>query len=118
MRVLLGVPWYFPESVGGTEIYVRGLSRELLKTGVDVAVAVPAPGTKTEYVHDGVRVFRFEGAPTSSGELSLQQDAPPGWDDILDRFAPNIVDLHSMTSHLGLPHLRAAHRRGMSFDAP
>jgi glycosyltransferase involved in cell wall biosynthesis len=114
MRVLLGVPWYFPESVGGTEIYVRGLSRELLETGVDVAVAAPAPGTKTEYVHDGVHVFRFEGDPAASGELNMQQDAPAAWDDILDRFAPNIVDLHSMTSLLGLPHLRAAHRRGMS----
>ena len=114
MRVLLGVPWYFPESVGGTEIYVRGLGRELLRTGVDVAIAAPAAGTETEYVHDGVRVFRFEVDPASSGELSLQQDPPAGWDDILDRFAPHIVDLHSMTSHLGLPHLKAAHRRGMA----
>ena len=29
LRVLLAVAWYLPESIGGTEKYVRGLAMEL-----------------------------------------------------------------------------------------
>jgi len=34
MNVIHGLAWYFPESVGGTEIYVSGLVRELPAYGV------------------------------------------------------------------------------------
>jgi glycosyltransferase involved in cell wall biosynthesis len=109
LRVLLGVAWYLPESMGGTEKYVRGLATELRAAGVEVAIALPSAVTKTgvsSELRDDVRVFRF--APMPSREFAIDAPVPPRWREVLDTFRPHIVDLHSLTTHLGLPHLRAA----------
>src|SRR5215470_19139647 len=48
------VGWYFPDSVGGTEVYVEGLCRRLRDAGHDVLVAAPIAfelGPRT-YMHD------------------------------------------------------------------
>ena len=39
--VVLGLGWYFPESLGGTETYVRALTRRLRHKGYHVAIAAP-----------------------------------------------------------------------------
>jgi glycosyltransferase involved in cell wall biosynthesis len=113
-RVLLGVPWYFPDSVGGTEVHVRGLARKLIEAGIDVAVASPAqkPDAAATYVHDGIRVFRYPVPYATSGEIDANRPEPREWCEVLDRFAPAIVDLHSLTSGLELAHLKAARHRG------
>ncbi len=112
LRVLLGVAWYLPESVGGTEKYVRGLAMELRAAGIDVAIAVPGPGGRgvTTDVQDGVLVYRF--AATDTGGFGVSPPAPDAWHDVLTAFQPTIVDLHSLTSSMGVPHLRAARERG------
>ncbi|MFI5177689.1 MAG: glycosyltransferase, partial [Vicinamibacterales bacterium] len=114
MRVLLGVAWYFPDSIGGTEKYVRGLAAELREAGHDVAIAVPVAADRpaTADLHEGVRVFRFPADADPSHAFDLGQPAPPGWQHVLDAFAPTIVDLHSLTSVLGIAHLRAARASG------
>jgi glycosyltransferase involved in cell wall biosynthesis len=111
MRVLLGVPWYFPDSVGGTEVYVRGLSRQLKDAGIQVAIAVPG-ATSDTYDVENVRVHRF-AAGSVHGDIGLERDAPQSWLNVLDSFAPTILDLHSVTSALELPHLEAASDRGI-----
>jgi len=110
MRVLLGVAWYFPDSIGGTEKYVRSLAAELREAGHDVAIAVPGESGRsvTSRLHEGVPVFRFPAEGDPSRAFDLDQPAPSGWQHVLDTFAPTIVDLHSMTSVLGIAHLRAA----------
>src|SRR5262245_33363134 len=112
MRVLLGVPWFFPDSVGGTEVYVRALAQELRSARVDVAIATPISGTATETYVDGLRVFRFPAPYGAFGEIDLDRAEPSDWCDILDRFEPTVVDLHALTTGLELPHLKAARRRG------
>ena len=114
MRVLLGVPWYFPTSVGGTEVYVRGLGGQLREAGVDVAIATPSPGRSLQAdSHDGVQVFRFPSDGSSDdGELNINRPEPAGWCDLLDTFAPTVVDLHALATSLELRHLKAAQRRG------
>ena len=113
MRILLGVPWYFPDSVGGTEVYVHGLARQLRKSGIDVAVAAPTrAATPDNYVHEGVRVFRFPSPDANVAEIHIDRAEPSGWSDVLDAFQPTVVDLHALTSGLELAHLKAAHRRG------
>jgi glycosyltransferase involved in cell wall biosynthesis len=113
--VLLAVPWYFPESNGGTEVYVGGLAQEFLKRGIEVAVAAPGVGeSATSYVHDGIRVFRYPAPYASSGEIDVSRPEPSAWGEILDSLSPSVVDFHSLTSGLELAHLKAARRRGMS----
>ncbi len=113
MRVLLCAPWYFPDSTGGTEVYVRGLARELTLTGLTVAVAAPAiDGSPAQYEYDGVPVHRFVAPESVQGEIDVDPQEPAGFAALLDAWAPTVVDLHSLASGLGLAHLRAARRRG------
>ena len=60
MRVV-HVPFgYFPDVVGGTEVYVAQLARDLRAHGVESVIAAPAEGTvAARYEHEGVPVHRF-----------------------------------------------------------
>src|SRR5207253_10325552 len=68
MKIAHLVGWYFPDSLGGTEVYVEALSRRLRAAGHEVLIAAPdARGAAPEhYEHDGVPVFRYAipAAPT------------------------------------------------------
>ncbi len=112
LRVLLGVAWYLPESIGGTERYVRGLAMRLRARGVDAAIALPSAATTTVAtdVQDGIRVFRF--APAETHDFAIDAPPPPRFLDVLEMFSPTVVDVHSLTSHLGLAHLKAARGAG------
>ena len=41
MKIVHLLGWYFPDSVGGTEVYVEGLCRRLRAAGHDVLIAAP-----------------------------------------------------------------------------
>src|SRR5215207_1274426 len=98
---LLG--WYFPDSVGGTEVYVEALCRRLRAAGHDVLVAAPNAdhAAPERYEHRGVRVFRYQiaGAPTRD---EAQHRLPVRGVDRLYRFLaderPDILHLHSFTT--------------------
>ena len=66
MRVV-HVPFgYFPDPVGGTEVYVAELARGLQSRGIESVVAAPARSLGSErYDHDGVPV----GVSAGSGRL-------------------------------------------------
>ena len=61
MKIVQAVGWYFPDSLGGTEVYVAGLCRRLRDAGQDVLVAAPDPAAAVErsYEHDGIPVYRY-----------------------------------------------------------
>ena len=47
MKIVHLLGWYFPDSVGGTEVYVEGLCKRLQDAGHEVLIAAPewlAPG--------------------------------------------------------------------------
>ena len=113
---LLG--WYFPGSVGGTEVYVEALCRRLRAAGHDVLVAAPDAhhAAPERYEHDGVRVFRYQiaGAPTRD---EAQHRVPVRGVDRLYRFLaeerPDVLHVHSFTTGIGLPEIREAGRLGI-----
>jgi len=113
---LLG--WYFPDSVGGTEVYVEALCRRLRTAGHEVLVAAPrAPGAAPErYEHDGVPVFRYEIAVTPTRDETSHR-VPVRGAERLHRFLaderPDILHVHSFTTGVGLPEIREARRLGI-----
>ena len=114
MRALLAVPWYFPDSVGGTEVYVRGLARHLAKAGVEVSIAVPCgEGPASTYVNDGIVVHRYPAPYAGDPAAAWMTAEPSAWCEAIERLRPDVVDVHAVTSALGLPHLAAARRRGI-----
>lgn len=98
---ILHVPYcYFPDPVGGTEVYVQALAREQKARGIEVEIAAPAASNST-YEHCGVVVRRFETA----GDLNLSElygEGDPVAAQSFERFAlagkPDIIHLHSYTA--------------------
>jgi glycosyltransferase involved in cell wall biosynthesis len=112
---LLG--WYFPDSVGGTEIYVEALCRHLRDAGHEVLVAAPivSETPHASYVHDGVTVFRYAIPRQLTREEAVHQ-APVRGADAFHRWLadqqPDLLHVHSFASGVGLAEIRAARRIG------
>jgi len=77
MKIVQALGWYFPESLGGTEVYVAGLCRRLRAAGREVRVAAPDAGAPGErgYEHDGIPVYRYPAPsrPTRDESQGLQR---------------------------------------------
>jgi len=112
------VGWYFPDSVGGTEVYVEGLCRRLRDAGHDVLVAAPDAhhAAPASYEHDGVRVFRYTIPAEPTRDEACHGVAVRGTERLHQLLAderPDVLHVHSITTGCGLPEIRAAARLGI-----
>jgi glycosyltransferase involved in cell wall biosynthesis len=113
---LLG--WYFPDSVGGTEVYVAALCRRLRDAGHEVLVAAPDAhqAAPERYEHDQVPVFRYKIAGGVTRD-EAQHRAPARGAERFHQFLaderPDILHVHSFTTGVGLPEIREARRLGI-----
>lgn len=117
-RRLVQIPgWYFPDSLGGTEVYVAGLCRRLHAGGCDVWVAAPRVGgpDAEEYEHNGVPVFRYQ-IPREPTRAECQGRVAVRGTERLHRwlreFRPDIVHVHTFSTGIGLREVRAAREVG------
>jgi glycosyltransferase involved in cell wall biosynthesis len=114
---VLQVPFCFhPDPVGGTEVYVAALARQLEASGVTALIA--APGKPTRYVHEGLRVWRFPVGPGTGDPRDVYDEGDPesarAFGAILDAEGPDVVHLHALTRGVSLRLLREAARRGVA----
>lgn len=113
---IIHVPFCFaPDPMGGTEIYVAGLARDIQEMGFDSLIAAPG-ATTNSYTTDGLLVRRFEVSPeTNLRQLYGEGDphAAAGFERILDEEKPDLVHLHAFTQGVSVRLVRAAKRRGL-----
>ena len=112
---VLHVPFhYYPEAVGGTEVYVSSLAKWLQAQGTEVEIAAPALDAG-EYVHDGILVYRFGVTRTPSDVAVLygrgDAEATRQFAAILDRRCPDVVHLHAMSPAVSLNVVREIRKR-------
>src|SRR5436853_374387 len=89
-RLLHLVGWFFPESTGGSEVYVDSLARALEPLGFRSEVAVPAEGRGPgRYEYRGLTVHRHPVGDAGAFREWLR-DA-----------APDLVHFHSLTPAQG-----------------
>jgi len=117
---LLG--WYFPDSVGGTEVYVEGLCRRLKEAGHEVLIAAPDHHRKEaeKYEHRGVQVFRYPITDHPTRDQACHRVAMPGTEHLFQWLAderPDILHVHSIKTGVGLPEFREVHRLGIRIIA-
>ena len=118
MKIAHLLGWYFPDSVGGTEVYVEGLCRRLRTAGHHVSVLAPdAHQTAAErYEHDGVPVFRYPIAKTPTRDEAHHRVPVRGAEQLHRWLAdqrPDVLHIHSITTGIGLPEIREARRLGV-----
>ena len=114
---IIHVPFCFaPDPMGGTEIYVAGLARDIQEMGFESLIAAPGAATDS-YTFDGLRVRRFQVSP---GEVDLRQlygegdpHAAVEFDKILEEEKPDLVHLHAFTQGVSVRLVRAAKQRGL-----
>jgi hypothetical protein len=98
---VLHVPFtYFPDPVGGTEVYVDGLAAALCTRGLRTGIAAPSEADDA-YTHNGIPVFRFarSPAPTLANAYGApDEDAARSFGAVLTRVRPLIVHVHARTA--------------------
>ena len=117
MKILQAAGWYFPDSLGGTEVYAAGLCRRLRAAGHEVLVAAPDPAHDLvrTYEHEGVPVYRYPipSAPTRAECQGLVvvrgAERFHAW---LAARRPDVVHVHTFVTGLGLAELKAAKAAG------
>jgi glycosyltransferase involved in cell wall biosynthesis len=113
----LHVPFgFFPDPVGGTEVYVAELAAALARKGDSAVVA--APGTAdSRYVHDGLTVHRFAASPRVEDVSQLyggiDHEAARRFARILDREHPDVMHMHAFTRACSIGLAREAKARNI-----
>ncbi len=71
MRILQVVHQFFPERVGGTEVYTLGLAKGLIERGHKVAVfhRAPDPPRLNKAAWDGITTYRAGAGPMTPGSV-------------------------------------------------
>jgi glycosyltransferase involved in cell wall biosynthesis len=116
MKIAHAVGWYLPESVGGSELYVRGLCRELSQLGAQCVVLAPRDGRdEGRYRVDDVEVLRY---PVYEAQADGRRRAPrhggfERFGAMLHESKADVLHLHSVTYGCGVAHLAHARERGM-----
>jgi glycosyltransferase involved in cell wall biosynthesis len=117
MKVVQAVGWYYPDSLGGTEVYVAALAKELRACGHEVLIAAPEAGVTgpRAYEHDGCPVFRYPIPAAPSREEAQGDAAVRGAEHFHQWLAftrADIVHMHTFVTGLGLSEIRAARDAG------
>ena len=112
MRVIESLGFYFPDSIGGSEVYVSSLASKLQASGVECIVAAPHRSSEaSRYIHEGVEVFRYP-VPERSLRGELEGSVPPRHFAVFETWLreqrADIYHQHSWTTGCGLWHLEAA----------
>ena len=112
---VLHVPYtYFPDAVGGTEVYVAGLAEMLFAHGARSAIAA-AGEVDNAYRHNRTPVFRF--ATERRGDLNRAYGVPDAqaaqsFRALIARQRPRIVHLHAYTAAVSPRLVDVAHEAG------
>lgn len=105
---------FYPDQVGGTEIYVESLATGLRRLEVEAEIAVPAPDQRSYRYHE-LTVHRFAtGIPDLADLYGLGDPvAARSFAKVLESCAPDVVHLHSWTTGVSLRLLRTVKAAGI-----
>lgn len=107
---------YYPDPIGGTEVYVHALAKHQQAAGHTVSIVVPSSERGT-YAQDGLRVHRFrveqgveDIAEMYVADTSVDAD---GFDRIMAAEAPDILHVHGYTRAVSERVVQAVKARGI-----
>jgi glycosyltransferase involved in cell wall biosynthesis len=109
-RVVHCVGFYFPENVGGTEVYVRDLADSLRPYSIESVIVAATDGAYREYAWEQTRVVRYpsDWATVCSKTTEQASAGLSKFQELIASLKPDILHLHSWTAGAGLEHLQQA----------
>jgi glycosyltransferase involved in cell wall biosynthesis len=117
MKIVQAAGWYYPDSLGGTEVYVAALARHLRAAGHQVFVAAPEPGAAgpRTYEIEETQVFRYP-IPLDASRDEAQGDTVVRGAEHLHRWLTDlhadVVHFHTFVTGLGFAEIAAAKQAG------
>jgi glycosyltransferase involved in cell wall biosynthesis len=110
---------YYPNPVGGTEVFVASLARNLTELGVECMIAAPSLTQEgQDYQYEGLKVCLFPVGESSRMLNELYGEGDPQsasrFAKILDREKPDVVHMHAFTRSISVLLAREAKRRGIN----
>jgi glycosyltransferase involved in cell wall biosynthesis len=114
---IIHIPYcFYPDPVGGTEIYVESLAKQQQQQGYEIIVAAPAK-LNQEYSHRGLSIRRFAVSSTTRDVRDLydegDESAAESFGRILDEELPDVVHVHAFSRGASLRLVREAKRRDL-----
>src|ERR1043166_2662609 len=107
---------YWPDPVGGTEVYVESLAKQQQQQGLQILVAAPAELNKA-YSYSGLKVRRVPVTQRVQDVADLYGEgdalAAEAFGGILEEARPDLVHLHAFTHGASLRLVREAKKRKM-----
>ncbi len=115
LRVAHCVGFYFPEKIGGTEVYVRDLANALSSLSVESSIIAATDGAAVDYVWADVPVHRYPSNWADQREYSATSGRAglSKFQGLIEREAPDVFHLHSWTAGAGLQHLAQVAQLGI-----
>jgi glycosyltransferase involved in cell wall biosynthesis len=109
-RVVHCVGFYFPENVGGTEVYVRDLAHSLRTYSIESVIVAATDGAYREYAWEKTRVVRYpsDWATVCSKTTNEALAGLSKFQELIASLKPDILHLHSWTAGAGFEHLYQA----------
>src|SRR5512140_3448019 len=111
MRIVHAIGWYFPDSLGGSEVYVRSLCTALRSAGHEVFVTAPTLEQTVAYPHAGVPVFRYAISPPRSRDEAIGTIPVAGGERLSRWLAdvhPDVLHVHSIVPGIGIAEIARA----------
>ena len=97
---------YFPDPVGGTEIYVAALCKELQAMGMEVAVVKPAFNRQPKYYfYEGVQVLEYLETSMPNETLQIGLQPPKGinnFKNLIRQQKPDVIHFHEFAGSNGI----------------
>jgi len=117
ISILQATAWYPPAYLGGTEVYLTGLVRELRSCNITSKIVAPlGPDQPDPYEYDGTTVRTYSVNEIPSRAELRGEERHKGFEKfsrILSEERPDIYHQHSWTRGLGSAHLLKAREAGL-----
>lgn len=107
MKVVYVLPFFLPDYVGGTEVYVWSLCKYLESIGIACEVLIPNYNSNTTitYLYDNIKVIKY-AEPTKQTRLHRMGLASPDgvnyFCEYLKRSNPDVVHFHGINGNISI----------------
>ena len=106
MKIAFCLHHFLPGYIGGTEIYILNLAKQLIKAHNDVVVIIPNPGIEIteEYYYEEIRIIKYAENSTEDRGMILGNTKPEGlgkFAEILVKENPSLVHFHELAPGRG-----------------